>query len=118
LATKRKTKSVAAPAGELREERSARRLRAQVEAHGLRELLKAYKEPGRPRATYRGAAQTRLDTPWSATTIRNARNRERALRQDFRQLRGRARDLERENVLAGAVLDRAVENVIGPSMSF
>lgn len=64
-------------------------------------------------ATYRGAAPTRLSTSFTQQTTTTVRGRERNLRQTFRMIRDRARNLEEDNLLAAAVLDRAVENVIG-----
>lgn len=65
--------------------------------------------------SYRGAARTRTDTAWSST-YQGVRNRERLNRESFRQMRARARQLEQDNVLAAATLDRAVENVVGTGL--
>lgn len=108
MATKRKPK---AAAGAAHAEQNVRKLRAEVEAAGLRSMLAAYGSG--TRATYRGAARTRLDTAWSPLPGVGVRQANRSLRESFRSLRARARQLEQDNVLAGGVLDRAVENVIG-----
>jgi lambda family phage portal protein len=63
--------------------------------------------------TYRGAVRSRLDSGWTPLPGGGARQNNRNLRESFREMRARARQLEQDNVLAGAVLDRAVENVIG-----
>jgi len=88
------------------------RLRNFVAREQLKMLKEVVATPGTRRATYRGAAPTRVDTGW-ATTTASVRTRERLLREDFRSMRDRARSLEKNNVLAGAALDRATENVIG-----
>jgi capsid protein len=66
--------------------------------------------------SYRGSASTRLDNSWSSLVPQGVRTRERIQREDFRQMRARARQLERDNVLAAAMLDRATENVVGTGL--
>jgi len=74
-----------------------------------REMLETF--PAR-QAAYRSQLPTRLDTQWNTTIgymgANNPLNRWR-----LTKMRDRARDLERNNAVACAMLDRAVENVIG-----
>lgn len=60
--------------------------------------------------SYRQAVQTRLDSQWGGEPI--GANNVPLFGRAMRSLRNRARNLERQSVLAFAVLDRAVENVI------
>jgi lambda family phage portal protein len=64
-------------------------------------------------ASYRGAVHTRLDTTFTSAGYQGTRTRETIYGTTYRTMRDRARQLERDNVLAAAALDRAVENVIG-----
>lgn len=63
-------------------------------------------------AVYAGQLPTRLDTQWNTTVgymgANNPLNRWR-----LTKMRDRSRDLERNNAVACAMLDRCVENVIG-----
>jgi lambda family phage portal protein len=63
---------------------------------------------------YSPAYQSRVDNYWSLslslTGIREIN------RFNLRRMRDRARHLERENVLAGAILDRCCDNVIGTGL--
>jgi lambda family phage portal protein len=67
--------------------------------------------------SYPQATQTRLDPSWSPESYDMgalpAYGGSPGFGGSLAELRNRARDLERRNVLACAVLDRAVENVIG-----
>lgn len=60
--------------------------------------------------SYSQAVQTRIDEQWGSERI--GRNNVPLFGRHLRSLRNRARNLERESVLAFAMLDRTVENVI------
>ena len=63
---------------------------------------------------YSAAYQSRVDSYWalsmSMTGVREIN------RFNLRRMRDRARQLERDNVLACAILDRVTDNVIGPGL--
>lgn len=64
-------------------------------------------------AVYRGQLPTRIATPWNTSIgfqgANNPLNRWR-----LTKMRDRSRDLERNNAIACGLLDRCVDNVIGP----
>ena len=66
-------------------------------------------------AAYRGAVSTRTDQTWtestSSTGVRHLR------KANLEALRNRARQLDRDNVLASGILDRAVDNIVGSGMN-
>lgn len=68
----------------------------------------------RPSASYRGAIETRLDTPWSNSRSASGQYLLTAARR--RNMVNRARQMERDNVIANALLSRAVENVVGTGL--
>ena len=61
-------------------------------------------------ASYRGATSTRVDQTWidsySSSGLRHLR------KAKLGKMRDRARQLDRDNILAGAILDRSTENVV------
>lgn len=79
-----------------------------------RDLAKAQSLNIQAAVPYQRAYQSRLDNSWSLslsmTGIREIN------RFNLRRMRDRARQLERENVLAAAILDRCCDNCIGPGL--
>lgn len=66
-------------------------------------------------ASYSGAVPSRMSTSYTPTQGYVGRNHP-LNRWRLTKMRDRSRDLERNNVLAAGLLDRAVENVIGTGM--
>lgn len=67
-------------------------------------------------ASYRGGVATRIDRPWPTSGL-NQFGLRSDQRQRFIDMRHRARQLEADNALAAALLDRSNENVIGTQIS-
>jgi lambda family phage portal protein len=68
-----------------------------------------------PYASYGGSVQTRLDRPYGASFL--ATGRRELNRTALADMRNRSRQLVRNNPLAKGMLDRCVENVIGPGLA-
>ena len=64
--------------------------------------------------SYRAAVNTRTDDTWADSFINTGQRHLR--RENLEQLRNRARQLDRNNIIASGMLDRAEDNIIGTGM--
>jgi lambda family phage portal protein len=91
---------------------SAPKLKAQVETAKLKVEKRAYQQAGKIMAvSYRGAQSTRLSTSWKFSE--SLSGVPKITPQDQRAMRDRSRQLERDNPIAQAILNRLTENVVG-----